>query len=123
MTTVTVFRRVPRPVIGVCGVTRDRGFEAFEERLDWLETTGVLVERCEPATAPEAPAAHPAAAALLAREGGRCLPLVLVDGAIACSGRIPSRSELARAVGLARGHGDDVPESPLIEDGRLVSRR
>jgi hypothetical protein len=35
MTAVTVFRRVPPPHIGVCGVVPDRGYESFEETLDW----------------------------------------------------------------------------------------
>ena len=41
---VTVFRRVPPPIVGTVGVIHDRGFEAFEERLDWLEAVGFPVE-------------------------------------------------------------------------------
>jgi len=44
MTTVTVFRHPPPPVIGVCGVVFDRAFEAFDQNLDWLEAIGILVE-------------------------------------------------------------------------------
>jgi hypothetical protein len=42
MTTVTVFRHPPPPVIGVCGVVLDRASETFEQSLDWLEATGIL---------------------------------------------------------------------------------
>ena len=45
MTLVTVFRRVPKPITGMIGILYDAEFEAFEANLDWLETTGVLVER------------------------------------------------------------------------------
>jgi len=31
MTTLTVFRHPPPPIIGVCGVVFDRAFEAFEQ--------------------------------------------------------------------------------------------
>ena len=44
----TVFRHVPRPIIGMIGVVHDHGFSAFEASLDWLETTGALVERLDP---------------------------------------------------------------------------
>jgi len=45
MTFVTVFRRVPRPITGMIGILQDPDFERFEANLDWLETTGVLVEQ------------------------------------------------------------------------------
>jgi hypothetical protein len=61
MTTVTVFRHPPPPVIGVCGVVFDRAFEAFEQNLDWLEATGVLGERIDPHEEPEEAARPPAA--------------------------------------------------------------
>jgi hypothetical protein len=51
MVFVTVFRHVPRPITGMIGTVHDRTFETFEADLDWLETTGILVERFDPATA------------------------------------------------------------------------
>jgi len=45
MTFVTVVRHVPRPIIGMIGTLHDPEFERFEANLDWLETTGVLVEQ------------------------------------------------------------------------------
>ena len=116
MTTVTVFRRVAPPIIGVCGVVPDRESEAFEQTLDWIETTGVLVERYEPASAAGELAGLPNVLEALSRAGDRCLPLILVDGVITSSGRKPSRSELARMVGLSRSHGaesDAVRHQPV----------
>jgi len=99
MTTVTVLRHSPPPVIGVCGVVFDRAFEAFEQNLDWLETTGIFVERIDPLEQPEEAARFDAVRDLLEREGHRCLPLILVDGALVSSGVRPTRSRLARLVG------------------------
>ena len=102
MPTVTVYRYVPPPIIGVVGEIHDCASESFEAALDWLETTGILVERFDPAIDPEALARHPAAAALFERAAGKCLPLVLLDEEIASQGRLLSRTELARALGDAR---------------------
>ena len=102
MTTVTVFRHTPTPLIGVCGVVPDRASEAFEQELDWLETCGLLVERFDPYRQPGEAARFQAVTDALAREGPRCLPLILVDGAIVSSGVHPTRTQLARAVGQHR---------------------
>ena len=93
-------------MIGVCGVVFDRAFEAFEQNLDWLEAIGVLVERVDPREEPAEAARFDAVRDLLAREGQRCLPLVLVDGALVSSGVRPTRSRLARLVGRHRRQPD-----------------
>lgn len=108
MTLVTVFRHIPRPIIGMIGVIHDRTFEAFEANLDWLEATGILVERFDPATAPRELTARPLVRQLLSTEGDACLPLILVDNAVVSRGHYPSRTQLARAVGQAR---HDVPQA------------
>jgi hypothetical protein len=107
---ITVFRHVPPPIIGTVGVIQGRAFEAFEERLDWLEAIGHLVERFDPSTAPAEVAARGPVRDLLSTEGDRCLPLILVDDAVVSRGFYPSRTQLARAVGQARA---DVPR---VED-------
>jgi Arsenical resistance operon protein ArsD len=102
MPLVTVFRRIPPPIIGMIGVTQDRSFESFEEHLDWLEAAGVPVERFDPTADPREVVDREPVRTLLAREGDRCLPLVLVNDAVVLRGRYPSRAQLARAVGRAR---------------------
>lgn len=102
MTTVTVFRHVPPPLVGVCGVVPDRASEALEQNLDWLEAIGILVERFDPYLEPAEADRFPAVRDALAREGGRCLPLILVDGVVASSGVHPTRTRLARLVGKHR---------------------
>jgi hypothetical protein len=106
MTLVTIFRHVPPPVIGMIGVVHDRAFEAFEERLDWLESTGVLVDRVDPSTAVAEVASSEPVRQILAKEGDSCLPLIVVDGVVVSRGVYPSRTDLARAVGRVR---TDVP--------------
>jgi hypothetical protein len=102
MTTVTVFRHLPQPIIGVCGLTLDRDAEAFEDSLDWLEATGVLVERFDPETQADEATRISAVREVLASEGNRCLPLILVDGVVRSSTVRPTRAELARIVGRNR---------------------
>ena len=102
MTTVTVFRHAPAPLIGVCGVVPDRASEAFEQELDWLEANGLLVERFDPYREPGEAARLQGVAEALAKQGPRCLPLILVDGVIVSSGVHPTRTQLARVVGQRR---------------------
>jgi hypothetical protein len=106
MTTVTVFRHAPPPLVGVCGVVPDHASEAFEQNLDWLEAIGFLVERFDPHRQPGAAAHFQSVAEPLAQEGDRCLPLILVDGAIVSSGVYPTRTQLARLVGQHRSQTD-----------------
>jgi hypothetical protein len=99
MTFVTVFRRVPRPITGMIGVLYEPQFETFEANLDWLETTGVLVEQFDPSTARDELAKRPAVQQILSDEGERSLPLILVNETVVSKGRYLSRAQLARAVG------------------------
>jgi len=103
MTFVTVFRRVPRPITGMIGLLQDPDFERFEANLDWLETTGLLVEQFDPSTAQkEVAQAHGRSADLVRRRR----PLLAVDPGERISGRegtYLSRTRLARAVGQGRG--------------------
>ena len=114
MMPVTVFRHVPPPIIGVVGVIQDRAFEAFEERLDWLETIGVPVERFDPSCmAPGEVAAREPVRELLSTEGDRCLPLIVVNDVVVSRGVYPSRTQLARVVGQVRAglqHGVGEPD-------------
>jgi hypothetical protein len=103
MTFVTVFRRVPRPITGMIGILQDPDFARFEANLDWLETTGVLVEQFDPSTAHAEVAKRPVVQQILTAEGDRCLPLILVDEAVVSRGTYLSRAQLAGAVGQGQG--------------------
>ena len=103
MTFVTVFRRVPKPITGMIGVLYDPNFEKFEANLDWLETTGVLVEQFEPSSSQDEVAKRPAVQQILSDERERSLPVILVNESVVSRGRYLSRAQLARAVGQGQG--------------------
>ena len=123
MTLVTVFRHVPPPIIGTVGVLQQRRFTEFEERLDWLEAIGILVERFDPSTAYAEVAARGTVRALLSRDGERCLPLLLVDDAVVSCGVYPSRTQLARIVGQAQGRVAQGVGEPGRDAAVLAARR
>jgi hypothetical protein len=99
MTLVTVFRRVPSPIVGTLGVIQSRDFLEFEELLDWLESFGVLVERFDVAKDVAVVTSRPSVRDALVAEGERCLPLVLANDRIVLRGGRATRTQLARAVG------------------------
>ena len=96
---VTVFRQVPPLIIGTCGVAPNRDFDEFEQRLDALEATGVMVERFDPSQAADEVAARPSVQRLIAAQGNQSFPVTLVDDEVIASGRYPSRTEWAHAIG------------------------
>jgi hypothetical protein len=99
---VTVFRELPPLVVGTCGVVPDHDFDALEERLDSLESSGVTVERFEPTHAADAIATRPAVQRLVAAEGEGCFPVVMINNDVVMSRRYPSRAEWAHAIGERR---------------------
>jgi arsenical resistance operon trans-acting repressor ArsD len=103
MTFVTVFRRVPKPITGMIGILYGAEFEKFQANLDWLETTGVLVEQFDPSTARDEVAKRPAVRQILSDDGEQALPVILVNEAVVSRGRYLSRAQLARAVGQGQG--------------------
>lgn len=94
---------------GVCGPNVDSKLVQFAADLDWLKTQGVSVERYNLAQAPAAFAASDIVKATLAEQGTDCLPLVLVDGAVASVGSYPGRREMARWAGVR------LPELPAFD--------
>ena len=98
MAILTVFRLVPPPIFGTCGVIRDRTFDVFEEELDWLEACGTFVERFDPAADPSEVDRREPVKEMLAAEGDRCLPLILADGKVVSHGAYPNRTQLAHLV-------------------------
>jgi hypothetical protein len=85
---------------GVCGPSVDPELVQFAADLEWLRSNGVEVVRYNLSQQPSAFVGTPAVKAALARTGNSCLPLTLVDGAVKCEGRYPSRAMLAAFVGL-----------------------
>ena len=86
---------------GVCGPSVDPALVAFAADLDWLKKKGAAVTRFNLAQQPGAFAENGIVRQELAAKGTACLPLVLVDGVIASSGKYPKRQELAELCGIA----------------------
>ena len=86
---------------GVCGVAADQELARFAADVEWVRRHGALIERFNLAQQPMAFVNHPVVKEALDRLGQSGLPLTLVDRDIQCSGRYPSRDELARWIGAA----------------------
>jgi hypothetical protein len=85
---------------GVCGPTVDPVLLRFAADLHWLVNQGVAVERYNLAQQAQAFAANPLVKGALREHGNKCLPLLLLDGAIATQGGYPTRAELAALAGV-----------------------
>ena len=99
MTRVEVFDPPLCCSTGVCGPEVDPELPRFAGDLAWLSRSGVEVVRFNLAQQPEAFARSPVVLDAM-KNGDDALPLLLVDGKISCSGRYPSRRELAAWTGV-----------------------
>lgn len=86
---------------GVCGVDVDQQLVDFSADVDWAKRNGLTIERLNLSQQPLAFAQNAAVRGILERSGEEALPVILVDGQVALTGRYPTRSELARWAGVA----------------------
>ena len=85
MTRVEVFDPPMCCSTGVCGPDVDPVLVRFAADLQWLAKEGVHVERHTLSQQPQAFAANSAVKSLLETEVNECLPLILVNGQVACA--------------------------------------
>ena len=85
---------------GVCGPAVDPALVRFAADLHWLANQRIAVQRFNLAQEPQAFAVTEAVRAALQQEGNRCLPLILLNGAVVSRGHYPTRNELAQLVGV-----------------------
>ena len=85
---------------GVCGEDVDQGLVTFSADMDFIRARGGDIVRYNLASEPQAFAANDAVKAFLHVSGSAGLPLVLVDGVTAMTGRYPDRLQLAIWSGL-----------------------
>ncbi len=108
MTSIHVFDPALCCSSGVCGVEVDQQLVDFASDMNWLKEQAeqgkqdVRIARFNLAQQPLAFAENPTVRAFLERSGQEGLPLILVNGEIALTGRYPRRSELARWAGVAQ---------------------
>lgn len=83
---------------GVCGPDLDPQLVQFAADVKWLAEQGVSVQRHNLSNDPAAFMSNALVRRTLQADGVTCLPLGLVDGAIAFRGAYPRRNELAQHV-------------------------
>lgn len=85
---------------GVCGPSVDPTLPRFAADLEWLKTNAIEVERFNLAQQVAAFTSNPTVKATLNAKGTKCLPLILVNGAVVSEGSYPARRELAQFTGV-----------------------
>lgn len=109
MTTIQIFDPALCCSSGVCGADADQQLIAFAGDASWLQQQGGHLERFNLAQEPLAFAVNPVVKGFLERSGQEGLPLILVDGEVALTGRYPNRTELARWAGISQLDADVKP--------------
>ena len=100
MPTIKVFEGPLCCNTGVCGTDPEQELVDFTADVEWVKAQGADITRANLAQDPPAFAAEPIATGFLKTVGAEGLPLVIVDGVTAATGRYPSRAELAKWAGL-----------------------
>ncbi len=100
MSKIEVFEPALCCATGVCGEDVDQQLVTFSADMDFIRTQGGDITRYNLAGEPQAFADNEAARAFLHLSGSAGLPLVLVDGVTAMTGRYPDRAQLSTWAGL-----------------------
>ena len=95
-----VFKPAMCSATGVCGEDVDQALVKFSADMDYLRSQGGDIARYNLASEPQAFADNDSAKAFLHVSGSAGLPLILVDGVTAMTGRYPDRAQLATWAGL-----------------------
>lgn len=85
---------------GVCGTEVDQALVDFAADAQWAAQQGAALERFNLAKQPMAFAENKVVKDMLERAGQKCLPITLLDGALALAGRYPTRDDLAQWLGI-----------------------
>ncbi len=88
---------------GVCGPQVDPALVRFAADVRWIEEQGAEVRRFNLAQNPAAFVENEVVSSVLTKQGEAALPVVLVNGIIASTGRYPDRRNLASLLGVTLG--------------------
>ena len=100
MSKVEVFEPALCCATGVCGEDVDQQLVVFSADLDFVSSRGGDVTRYNLASEPSSFAENETVRAFLQVAGSSGLPLTLVDGITAMTGRYPDRNQLATWAGV-----------------------
>ena len=100
MTKLTVYDPAMCCATGICGPEIDQALVNFAGDLDWLTRLGADVKRFNLSQEPAQFAENEAVRSVLEKSGVEGLPVIIAGDAMKCSGRYPSREELAQMAGL-----------------------
>ena len=100
MSKIEVFEPALCCATGVCGEDVDQALVTFSADMDYLRSRRGDIARYNLASEPQAFADNESAKAFLHVSGSAGLPLILVDGVTAMTGRYPDRAQLATWAGL-----------------------
>jgi len=98
--TIQVFDPAMCCSTGICGPSVDPQLIRFAADLEWLQGSGVSVERFNLAQQPKAFVDNAAAKQALDTTGEAALPLITVNGTVKSTGTYPSREQLAEWAGV-----------------------
>lgn len=115
MTKIEVFEPALCCATGVCGEDVAQDLVTFSADMDFVRTRGADIARYNLASEPQAFAANDAVKAFLQVSGSAGLPLVLVDGTTAMTGRYPDRLQLATWAGLHEATASDATGLGITE--------
>nr|WP_313777054.1 arsenite efflux transporter metallochaperone ArsD [Mycobacterium sp.] len=121
MSKIEVFEPALCCATGVCGEDIDQALVTFSADMDFIRSSGGDIARYNLASEPQAFATNEAVTAFLHVSGSAGLPLVLVDGVTAMTGRYPDRTQLATWAGVdaapAGGNGLGLTVAAAPEGG------
>ena len=100
MSKIEVFEPALCCATGVCGDDVDQQLVTFSADMDFVRSRGGDITRYNLASEPQSFAGNEDVKAFLHVSGSAGLPLVLVDGVTAMTGRYPDRLQLAIWAGL-----------------------
>ena len=117
MSRVEVFEPALCCATGVCGEDVDQQLVMFSADLDFVSSRGGDVSRYNLASEPSTFSETGTVRAFLQVAGSGGLPLILVDGVTAMTGRYPDRAQLATWAGVEVAAGTDLLETATADDG------
>jgi len=85
---------------GICGPDVDPKLVQFAAALDWLKSQGVIVQRHTLSQTPAAFVENELVRTALEEKGEAALPILLINGKVAETGRYLERGELAALLDL-----------------------